>query len=79
VHSGIFSDDVWWRSAPHPEGPWSDPRKLFTALAPSTGNDYAAKEHPELARDGGRTLIMSYARPPGTFDEEVPLSSVTLP
>ena len=79
VYSGIFSDDVWLRSAPRPEGPWSEPRKLFTALAPSAGNDYAAKEHPELAQDGGRTLIVSYARPTGTFDEEVRLSSVTLP
>jgi len=79
VYSGIFSDDVWLRSAPHPEGPWSEPRKLFTAAAPSTGNDYAAKEHPELAQDDGRTLIVSYARPTGTFDEEVRLSAVTLP
>lgn len=79
VYSGIFSNDVSMRSAPRPEGPWSAPQKLFTALAPSSGNDYAGKEHPELAEDGGRTLVVSYARPTGTFDEEVRLSSVTLP
>ena len=79
VFSGIFSNDVLMRSAPRPEGPWSSPEKLFTGLAPSSGNDYAGKEHPELAGDGGRTLVVSYARPTGTFDGEVRLSSVTLP
>jgi hypothetical protein len=79
VYSGIFSNDIWMRSAPHPEGPWSNPEKLFGALAPSSGNDYAGKEHPELAGDGGRTLVVGYARSTGTFDGEVRLSSVTLP
>src|ERR1022692_1284682 len=79
VYSGIFSNDIWLRSAPHPEGPWSDPQKLFTALPPSSGNDYAGKEHPELTEDGGRILIVSYAHSTGTFDGEVRLSSVTLP
>ena len=79
VYSGIFSNDILQRSAPHPEGPWSAPRRLFTGLAPSSGNDYAGKEHPELAKSGGRTLIVSYARVTGTFEGEVRLTSVTLP
>lgn len=79
VYSGIFSNDVWLRTAPRPEGPWSSPRKLFAGLAPFSGNDYAAKEHPELAQDGGRTLVVSYARATGAFAGEVRLSSVSLP
>jgi hypothetical protein len=79
VYSGIFSNDVWFRSAPHPEGPWSDAQKMFTGLAPSSGNDYAGKEHPELAEDGGKTLVVTYARSTGTFDGEIRLTSVTLP
>ena len=79
VYSGIFSNDIWFRSAPRPEGPWSAARKMFTALAPASGNDYAGKEHPELAAAGGRTVIVSYARATGTFDGEIRLSSVALP
>jgi hypothetical protein len=79
VYSGIFSDDVWCRAAPRPEGPWSDPQELFVALAPSSGNDYAGKEHPELASDAGRTIVVSYARATGDFQGEVRLASVTLP
>jgi hypothetical protein len=79
VYSGIFSNDIWFRSAPHPEGPWSDAQKVFTGLAPSSGNDYAGKEHPELAEDGGKKLVVSYARSTGTFDGEIRLASVTLP
>lgn len=79
VYGGVFSNDVWFRSAPHPEGPWSDAQKMFTGLAPSSGNDYAGKEHPELAEDGGKTVVVSYARSTGTFDGDIRLTSVTLP
>jgi hypothetical protein len=79
VYSGIFSNDVWWRSAPRPEGPWSAAQRLFSAIAPPADNDYAAKEHPELAADGGRSLVVSYARPLGGFDGEVRLALVRLP
>lgn len=79
VYSGIFSNDVWMRSASHPEGPWSAATKLFTAPPPSSGNDYAGKEHPELAGTGDRSLVVSYARSTGTFDGQIRLSSVALP
>jgi hypothetical protein len=52
---------------------------MFTGLAPSSGNNYAGKEHPELAGNGGKSLVVSYARATGTFDGEIRLSSVTLP
>jgi hypothetical protein len=79
VYSGIFSNDVWMRTAPRPEGPWSDERKLFTAIAPSSGTDYAGKEHPELAQDGGAQIVVSTARSTGNFQGEVRLAQVPLP
>jgi hypothetical protein len=79
VYSGIFSNDVSWRTSPRPEGPWSGERPLFEAMAPPSGNDYGGKEHPELASDGGRTVVVSYSHATGTFAGEVRLSSVTFP
>jgi hypothetical protein len=79
VYSGIFSNDVWCRSSPRPEGPWSAPQKMFVARAPASGNDYSGKEHPELASNGGRTVVVSYARGTGSFQGEVRLASITLP
>ena len=40
--------------------------------------DYAGKEHPELSPDGGKTLIVTYARPQGGFDQELRAVSVSL-
>ncbi|HSS37297.1 MAG TPA: DUF4185 domain-containing protein [Polyangia bacterium] len=79
VYSGIFSDDILFRTAPRPEGPWSDARTLFQAIAPASGNDYAGKEHPELARDGGGQVVVSYARSTGAFAGEVRLAQAALP
>ena len=79
VYSGIFSDDIRWRSSPHPEGPWSKERLLFATTPPPSGNNYAGKEHPELAADGGRTIVVGYANATGTFTGDVRLASVTLP
>jgi hypothetical protein len=79
VYSGIFADRVYWRRAPRPEGPWSEATALFDGLRSAGGNDYAAKEHPELAGDGGRALVVGYARPLGGFDGEVRLAAPRLP
>lgn len=51
---------VWFRTAPHPAGPWSPRKLLFTidAKARTGGKDdptvfcYAAKIHPQFERDG---------------------------
>ena len=79
VYSAIFSNDVMWRTAPAPEGPWSEARKLFTALSPSSGNDYGAKEHPELSSNGGKRIVVSYAHGTGAFSGDVRLAWVDLP
>jgi hypothetical protein len=81
VYSGIFSNDVMMRTAPRPEGSWSGERKLFTAIPPASGSnsDYAGKEHPELAEDGGATIVVSTARATGTLRGEIRLASGGLP
>jgi Domain of unknown function (DUF4185) len=82
VYSGIFSNEVRYRIAARPEGPWSEERLLFTALAPpppETQSCYAAKEHPALSSDGGRTVVVSYARSLGNLRGELRLASVSLP
>jgi hypothetical protein len=79
VYSGIFSNDVWMRTAPRPEGPWSDASKLFTAIPATSGNDYAGKEHPELSDDGGATIVVTTARSTGNFQGEVRLAEIELP
>ena len=79
VHSAIFSDDVVFHTAPHPEGPWSDAAPLFVGAHHTGTTNYAAKEHPELATTGGRGLFVTYAHPLGGFDEDVRVATPTLP
>ncbi|MEB2344963.1 MAG: DUF4185 domain-containing protein [Deltaproteobacteria bacterium] len=57
------SDAVYLRSAPAPEGPWSERRLVFRIpeLAPGPGADpnlgcYAAKEQPQFSRPGSLTF-----------------------
>jgi Domain of unknown function (DUF4185) len=79
VHSAIFSDDVVLHTAPRPEGPWTDARPLLVGAHHAGTTNYAAKEHPELATDGGRTLFVTYAHPLGGFDEAVRVATPALP
>jgi hypothetical protein len=79
VHSNIFSDEVVFHTAPQPQGPWSAPRSLFVGLRRAGTHNYAAREHPALASEGGRQLVVSYAHPLGGFDGEVRLATPTLP
>jgi hypothetical protein len=80
VYSGIFSNDVFFRTAPRPEGPWSTPQRLFTGRHRAAGpTNYAAKEHPELARNGGRSLVVSYADASEGFGSVIRVALPTLP
>jgi Domain of unknown function (DUF4185) len=61
VYSPALSNRVMMRTAPSPEGPWSAPTLAFEGAPPAESMlDYSAFEHPELARDGGRTIFISY-------------------
>jgi hypothetical protein len=49
------------RTAPQRTGPWSSPQIVYRPpLIKDTDMVYAAKEHPELARENGRVLYVTY-------------------
>lgn len=77
VYSPIFSNDIMMRTAPRPVGPWSAPVLMFHGMTPETGYNNDAREHPELASNGGRTVIVSYVRPQRDLREEIRLVQVT--
>jgi len=78
IHSGIVSADVMIHTAPHPEGPWSDARVLFTG-DPTDADEawnYGGVAHPEFQEDDGRVEYVTYYRPGEDFDGEMRLVRV---
>jgi hypothetical protein len=72
VYLGLFSTQLSLRTAPRPEGPWSEPLAIGQAAAPAAGGyDYAAFQHGELSSESGRTIYVSYSRPTTPFKSEI--------
>lgn len=69
-----FSKNIILRTAPSPQGPWSDSVVAFTA--PSYV--YAVYQHPELSSDNGRTLAISYYRPEDNYKGKLSLIKVRI-
>lgn len=61
------------RSAPAPEGPWTEAAEFGMGLAPNSDFDYALVAHPELTREGGAVEVLSYTRPSGPLQQETRL------
>lgn len=83
AHAGILSKSMFLRTAPRPEGPFSAPIEAFAGLEPGGGGgfavNYAGLEHPELSKEGGKILAVTYSHPlPGFLQGEVRLVEVTL-
>ena len=79
VYADVLAGRVVARTAARPEGPWSPPAPLFEMRRAKTeGFSYAAREHPDLATDGGRTLFVTYYQPLGAFSGTVRAVRVTL-
>ncbi|MBS1911287.1 MAG: hypothetical protein JST22_04820 [Bacteroidetes bacterium] len=77
VHSGFFANTIQMRTAPAPQGPWSDPVTMFTGADPPSGsNDYAGKEQPHLAADGGQRIYVTYHQPTGFLSGRIHLVEV---
>jgi len=76
VYSKAFSENIVMRTAPAPEGPWSDEMPLFTAMKPAEGNVYDAHAHPEYGN--GQTIYVTYSRATAPFRSEVRLVAVRL-
>jgi hypothetical protein len=81
VHSVGLTGITVGRTAPHPWGPWSEPIDLWRVSTdhanprPYPKMIYAGKEHPELARDNGKIIYITYIE----FEEYFPhLVEITL-
>jgi len=64
------------RTAPAPEGPWSDATIIGRALPARHNWNYGLIAHPELSEQDGRIEILSYTRPLSEFVNETRLVQV---
>ncbi|WP_044987303.1 DUF4185 domain-containing protein [Sorangium cellulosum] len=80
IYSEPVSSEISVRTAPAPEGPWSDSEVAFTAEAPSTPEawPYAGLGHAELAQEGGRVEYVTYFRETGFLEGELRLVELDL-
>ncbi len=77
IYSQPLSDDIYFRVAYAPEGPWSDQTLLFTGQAAwNNGFDYAGLAHPEFAQGNGQTQYVTYAHATGLLQMDEPLTRV---
>jgi Domain of unknown function (DUF4185) len=77
VHSETLTNRVLMHVADKPEGPWGPAIEAFTAQsAAPPAVCYAGIEHPELATNGGKTVIVSYYRPDAPFKGALRLAEV---
>ncbi|MCA9719060.1 MAG: DUF4185 domain-containing protein [Myxococcales bacterium] len=71
-------DEAIARTAPAPEGPWSDEEVVHKAMGHEDGSPiYDVIAHPELSRDDGRVLYLSYSRGTGFLQSEMRLVELT--
>ena len=80
VHNGGFGDNIFIRTADHPEGPWSSARLIYRRWFP-TGKPMSSNGvvvHPEYARENGRIQYLTFSRSKGPFNQELRLLEVTL-
>lgn len=78
VYTVGLAFDVWMRTAPRPEGPWSGPISLFKIAPTEPVLVYGAKEHPELSPDCGKTLVVTYPQHLPGAANEIRVVDVTL-
>ncbi|MCB9704834.1 MAG: DUF4185 domain-containing protein [Myxococcales bacterium] len=79
IYSGPLEDTLYLRTAPAPEGPWSEELVAAETLA-GVGDaaNYSGMAHPELAREGGRYELLSYYRTTGEWQGEIRLIELEL-
>jgi hypothetical protein len=83
VYSKPLSNDIALRTAPHIEGPWTDPEVVISGATPglvtsSAGANYLAHEHAELRSPDGRAIVIGYAHPLPNFGGACRLARVFL-
>jgi hypothetical protein len=80
VYSAQLSQRVIMRTAPNPQGPWSDEILAFFAMQPAGGGDvYDAQAHAEYDANGGQIIYVAYSRgTPAAFTSEMRLVQIEL-
>ena len=75
-----LDERIEMRTADRLEGPWSPGEVIHMALPPAPEAGWICRPavHPELSRDRGRVLYLTYERPMGFLDAEVRLVEVVL-
>jgi hypothetical protein len=77
IHAQGRDGKIVMRTAPERAGPWSEPQLVYEVERDDPNTFvYAAKEHPELARDGGRRIFITFVNSASYIPE---LLEVTLP
>jgi hypothetical protein len=77
IYAQPFTDDIMYRVANNPWGPWSDAALLFTGEPGWNGtNDYAAFAHPEFSTGNGQVQYITYVHTTGFLQQEIPLIKV---
>ncbi len=77
VYQPFNSADVLYRVARHPEGPWSQPARLFTSKS-GAAVSYAARIHPEFEEGFGKTQYITYVRNTSFNGYGVPMQELPL-
>jgi hypothetical protein len=78
IYSGVYNNNVFYRVANHPWGPWSDQALLFTAVPGEQGTvDYAALAHPEFEENDGLSEYVTYVQTTGFLQQSIQLVKVT--
>lgn len=64
AYGAVLGDDLFLRTAPRPEGPWSAPQRVFRGLPAGDGhNDYNFALRAEMSSADGCTLAITYDHP----------------
>lgn len=78
-HMDGLSRRLVLRTAPKPEGPWSrEILAIETEPAAGEGFPYCGYAHPELWREDGRIIVLSYYRGTGDWDGETRVVEIEL-
>lgn len=87
VYSKPMDNHIFASTAPLPEGPWSEPKALFQGKAPVTvghtgdagmGFNYAGIEHPGLASENGKKIVVGYYNAIGAGYGQLEMAQLTL-
>jgi hypothetical protein len=77
IYAQPFTDDIMYRVADNPWGPWSEAGLLFTGEPGWNGtNNYAAFAHPEFSTGDGQVQYITYVHTTGFLQQELPLTKV---